>query len=97
MEALTLGRRVLVTDGSGFREMVDHDAVEAISLQATPRQIATAALAQLAKGPMRRPMALSSWEDCAERLAAIYQSVLHYRMPSRSRSCLGSDFKDQNE
>jgi glycosyltransferase involved in cell wall biosynthesis len=99
MEALTLGRRVLVTDGSGFREMVDHDAVEAIPLQATPRQIATAALSQLAKGPMRRPMALPSWEDCAERLAVIYQSVLHYRMlpSSRSRSCLGSDFGDQNE
>ena len=98
MEALTLGRRVLVTDGSGFREMVDHDAVDAVSLQATPRQIATAALAQLAKGPMRRPMALPSWEDCAESLAAIYQSVLHSRTlpPSRSRSCLKSDF-DQNE
>jgi hypothetical protein len=61
MEALTLGPWVLVTDVNGFREMVGPDTVEVISLQATPRQIATAALAQLAKGPMRRPIALSSW------------------------------------
>ena len=76
MEALALGRRVLVTNGTGFREMVDGDVVEAVSLQATPRQVANAVLAQLAKGPLRCLTALPSWEDCAERLGIIYRSVL---------------------
>jgi glycosyltransferase involved in cell wall biosynthesis len=76
MEALALGRRVLVTDGSGLREMIDHDAVEGVAAQATPQQIACAILAHMAKGPIRGPRALPSWEDCAARLAAVYHQVL---------------------
>jgi glycosyltransferase involved in cell wall biosynthesis len=76
MEALALGRRVLVADGSGLREMVDHDSVESVAMQATPQQIASAILAHMAKGPMQRPPALPTWDDCAERLAAVYHRVL---------------------
>ena len=77
MEALALRRRVLVADGSGLREMVDHDAVECIARQAKPQEIANAMLAHMAKGPLQTPVALPSWEDCAAGLAAIYHKVLH--------------------
>jgi glycosyltransferase involved in cell wall biosynthesis len=76
MEALALGRRVLVTDGSGLTEMVDHDAVESVSLQATPQQIAGAILVQMAKGGLQLPPALPSWDDCVDRLMAVYRQVL---------------------
>lgn len=76
MEALALGRRVLVTDGSGLREMVDHDAVESVAMNATPQQIVSAILSQIAKGPMQRPLKLPTWDDCAERLADVYYQVL---------------------
>ena len=72
-----MGRRVVVTDGSGLREMVDHDAVVSVALQATPQQIASAILAQMAKGAMQRPPALPTWDDCADRVAAVYRQVLH--------------------
>jgi glycosyltransferase involved in cell wall biosynthesis len=77
MEALALGRRVLVTDCTGLSEMVDHDAVESVPLQATPEQIARAVLTQMAKGAMRRAPALPTWDDCADQLADVYRNVLH--------------------
>jgi glycosyltransferase involved in cell wall biosynthesis len=77
MEALALGRRVLVVDGSGLREMVDHDSVESIAKRATPQETASAMLAHMAKGPMRTKMTLPSWEDCAEGLANVYHKVLN--------------------
>jgi glycosyltransferase involved in cell wall biosynthesis len=77
MEALALGRRVLVADNSGLREMVDHDAVESITLQATPQQIASAILTQMARGPTQRPSALPTWDDCADQLKAVYHQALH--------------------
>lgn len=76
MEALAMGRRVLVTDCSGLREMVDHDAVESVALQATSEQIAKAILAQMGKAAMPRPLALPTWDDCTDQLAAVYRQVL---------------------
>ena len=76
MEALALGRRVLVTDCSGFREMVDQHAVTAVPPNANRQQIAEAVIANLGKGPLTRPIRLPTWDDCADRLAGVYQSVL---------------------
>ena len=76
MEALALGRRVLVTDCSGFREMVDQHAVTAVPPDASCTQIAAAVIANLGKGPSSRPMCLPTWDECADRLAGVYQSVL---------------------
>jgi glycosyltransferase involved in cell wall biosynthesis len=77
MEALALGRRVLVTDCSGFREMVDQDAVAAVPSHASRGQVAAALIANLRKGPLIRPISLPTWDQCADRLAAVYQGVLH--------------------
>jgi len=76
MEALALGRRVLVTDCSGFKEMVDQHAVTAVPPDASRTQIAAAVIANLVKGPLSRPIRLPTWDDCADRLAGVYQSVL---------------------
>lgn len=76
MEALALGRRVLVTDCSGLREMADGDVVAAVPSTASPARIAAAAIAHLAKGPLERPIALPTWEDCAERLIQVYRGLL---------------------
>jgi glycosyltransferase involved in cell wall biosynthesis len=76
MEALALGRRVLVTDCSGFKEMVDQHAVTAVPPNASRAQIAAAVIATLGKGPLSSPICLPTWDDCADRLAGVYQSVL---------------------
>jgi len=76
MEALALGRRVLVTDCSGFMEMVDQHAVSTVPPNASRAQIAAAVIANLGKGPLSRPICLPTWDECADRLAGVYQSVL---------------------
>jgi glycosyltransferase involved in cell wall biosynthesis len=83
MEALALKRRVLVADGSGLRELVDHDAVACVDRRAKPQQIAGAIMLQMAKGPLRTVNALPSWEDCAQRLGSVYHQVLHCEGISR--------------
>jgi glycosyltransferase involved in cell wall biosynthesis len=76
MEALALGRRVLVTACTGFSEMIDGDAVAAIQPEAGPSEIASALLERLGKGTLPSPIALPTWDDCAARLAAQYRGVL---------------------
>ena len=88
MEALALKRRILVADGSGLQELVDHDAVECVDKQAKPQQIAHAILAQMAKGPLQTVTALPSWEECAEGLGTIYQEVVHCGGQSRRGSSM---------
>jgi glycosyltransferase involved in cell wall biosynthesis len=85
MEALALKRRVLVADGSGLQELVDHDAVECVDRRAKPQQIAHAIMVQLAKGPLQTVTALPSWDDCAERLGSVYQQVVRCESSDRQR------------
>ena len=76
MEALSLGRRVLVTDCSGFRDMVDQHAVTAVPPGASCAQIAAAVVANLGKEPLSKPICLPTWDECADRLVGVYQRVL---------------------
>jgi hypothetical protein len=56
--------------------MVDHDSVESVAMQATPQEIASAMLAQMAKAPLQQPPALPNWDECAARLRDVYREVL---------------------
>lgn len=76
MEALSLGRKVLTADTSGFIELAEQGLVRSISLQASSAQIA-AAMAEEIEAPARTVgFTLPGWDECAARLAGIYQSVL---------------------
>jgi glycosyltransferase involved in cell wall biosynthesis len=75
-EALALGRRVLVTDCTGFSEMVDGDAVTAVPPRASAPEIAAAVVARVERGPLPHAIPLPTWDDCTSRIVALYSEVL---------------------
>ncbi|MFL5804817.1 MAG: glycosyltransferase family 4 protein [Roseiflexaceae bacterium] len=82
LEALALGRPVLVTHTSGLGELADQGLARSVPLGSSPAQVASAILEQL-----RRPLAparvdLPSWDDCATNLLQLYHLVV-----GRSMSC----------
>jgi glycosyltransferase involved in cell wall biosynthesis len=75
MEALALGRRVLVADTSGLSELATRGLARAIPLASTPDEIA-AAIAEQLRTPEPAELSLPTWDDCAARLVEVYRAVL---------------------
>lgn len=75
MEALALGRRVLVADTSGLSELAARGLARAIPLASSPEQIA-AAIADQLQTPEPAEFQLPTWDDCAARLVDVYREVL---------------------
>lgn len=76
MEALSLGRSVLVADTSGLTELAERGLVRAIPLGSTAEQVAAAALEQLAHPLVPDRIDLPTWDQCAEALLTLYSDVL---------------------
>jgi len=76
LEALALGRPVLVADTSGMRELAQRGLARAVSLDSPPEQVAAAALDELSRPLAPKPLKLPTWDDCANSLLALYESVL---------------------
>ncbi len=76
MEALSLGRSVLVADTSGLSEIAKKGWVKAIALDSTPDKVAAAILRQLDEPPMLHEITLPTWDECTASLLAVYRSVL---------------------
>jgi glycosyltransferase involved in cell wall biosynthesis len=78
-EALAAGCRLVVTDGSALSELAAHPAVEAIPASADAAALAAAVvrgLGHAAGGDAQVPVgAAISWDECANRLAALYEKV----------------------
>jgi glycosyltransferase involved in cell wall biosynthesis len=74
MEALALGCPVLVTDCTGFIELIDEGWVKAIALKASTADVSDAIIAQLAapRGPIA--VNLPSWSTCTDRLLHLYRT-----------------------
>ena len=75
MEALALGRRVLVADTSGLSELAPRGLARAIPLSATPERIAQQIAEQL-RAPEPGQLNLPTWDDCAASLVEVYREVL---------------------
>ena len=75
MEALALGRRVLVADTSGLSELAREGLARAIPIDASPEQIARA-LVDLIRSPEPANLSLPTWDESAARLADVYREVL---------------------
>ena len=77
MEALALGRPVLVADTSGLREIAQQGLARAIPLHSTPEEVARAALQQIEE-PLMPPahFTLPTWDDCARQLHDTYVAIL---------------------
>jgi glycosyltransferase involved in cell wall biosynthesis len=75
MEALALGRRVLVADTSGLSELATRGLARAIPFNSSPTEIAKAIAEQL-KTPEPTELSLPTWDDSADRLIDVYRAVL---------------------
>jgi glycosyltransferase involved in cell wall biosynthesis len=76
LEALALGRPALVADTSGLHDLVEAGWARAVPLDSTAAQVAEAVLNQL-RHPLRpTSFKLPSWDQCAEQLLQLYQTVL---------------------
>jgi glycosyltransferase involved in cell wall biosynthesis len=75
MEALALGRPVLVTDAAGLGELAQRGLVRAIPLDSQPDEVASAVLEQLRHPMVPEPIHLPTWEDCTASLLSVYRSI----------------------
>ena len=75
MEALALGRRVVVASTSGLTELATAGLATAVSPHAPPAVLA-AALAEVAARPPAPAPALPTWDDCVDELLEVYAEIV---------------------
>jgi glycosyltransferase involved in cell wall biosynthesis len=92
IEALELGRPALVADTSGLAEIAQLGAARAISLDSTTDELAEAMLVELRDPRTIEAMSAPTWQECTDRLLALYRDVLssapssaHPRAAARSQ------------
>ncbi|MCB0941408.1 MAG: glycosyltransferase family 4 protein [Mycobacterium sp.] len=74
MEAIGTGSKALVADTSGLSELGRDGLVTLVPLEASPEQVAAAALA-VAAAPRTAPPHVQTWDDCADQLLRLYDEV----------------------
>lgn len=79
MEALALGRPVLVADSTALRELAASGLARATPLGSTPKEVAAAILEQLRRPLIPAQSELPTWDDCARDLQALYHRSLQQR------------------
>ena len=75
IEAISLGRKVVLADTSGLSELAAEGLAVAVPLDSTPH-----ALAQVLLDVARRPdpvvPTLPTWDDCVDELCGLYEEIL---------------------
>ncbi len=84
LEALSLGRPLLVGAGSGVGELADRGLARSVAADATPEQVARAILAELRDPLIPDEPDLPTWDDCAQALYDLYCDVIAARAPCAS-------------
>jgi glycogen synthase len=79
LEAASMGRPLLLADTSGLRELAEAGIGRAVPLTSDPGAVAAAALEELDAPSTRPPVALPSWDACAEQHLELYEDVLARR------------------
>jgi glycosyltransferase involved in cell wall biosynthesis/GT2 family glycosyltransferase len=75
LEAAAAGRRLLVADASGLGELAADGFARPIPLDESPEGVGEAVIEELAKPPQTKRPQLSSWDECAAELLALYRSL----------------------
>jgi glycosyltransferase involved in cell wall biosynthesis len=75
MEAIALGRPVLVTATSGLLEFSEKGLATAIPLTSQSTAVAAAIIKELEHPRIPRPVDLPTWDGCAEMLLRLYLQV----------------------
>lgn len=76
LEAAAAGRRLLVADASGLGELAADGFARPIPLDESPEGVGEAVIEELAKPPQTKRPQLSSWDECAAELLALYRSLV---------------------
>jgi glycosyltransferase involved in cell wall biosynthesis len=79
LEAVNLGRPTLVAASSGLSEFAERGLARGVDPKASASAIAGAILEQLENPIVPAETSLATWDDCAESLLSIYQSILGER------------------
>jgi glycogen synthase len=88
LEAIALGRPVLVADTSGLSELAEQGYARAIALNSSPEEVAMAMLSQLRAPLLPGRIALPTWDACANDLLTLYHEVLQERGNSQRRQTI---------
>jgi glucosyl-dolichyl phosphate glucuronosyltransferase len=75
LEAAAAGRRLLVADSSGLAELAADGFARAIPPDEQPAKVAEAVMEELSKPPPSNRPTLTSWDECAAELLALYRSL----------------------
>jgi glycosyltransferase involved in cell wall biosynthesis len=79
MEALALGRSVLVADTSGLRELAQQKLVRSIALHSSPEEVAEAIRQQIEEPIVPTVgFVLPGWDECVDRLEVVYRGVMNH-------------------
>ena len=76
MEALALGRPVLVNYTSGLAELADHGLVRAVPQTSSVEEVAAAILDALHQPFVPEGVLLPTWDDCVTNLLKLYHDVV---------------------
>jgi glycosyltransferase involved in cell wall biosynthesis/GT2 family glycosyltransferase len=76
LEAAAAGRRLLVADSSGLAELAADGFARAIPPDEDPAKVGEAVVEELHQPPPSRRPKLTSWDECADELLALYRTVL---------------------
>ena len=75
LEAASLGCRVVVADSPGLRELGRRGLARVVAHPEDAAELARAVLEELELPRTPRTVDLPTWDDCADRLCALYESV----------------------
>jgi glycogen synthase len=75
LEAAAAGRRLLVADASGLAEIAEDGLARAIPVEESAEAVGQAVIEELAKPPPSGRPNLTSWDECANELLALYRSL----------------------
>jgi glycosyltransferase involved in cell wall biosynthesis len=76
MEALALRRKIIVSDTSGFVELIEQGHVRGSPLGAKAAERARLIVETMASAWVPPAVALPTWDDCVDRLLSIYRAAL---------------------
>jgi glycosyltransferase involved in cell wall biosynthesis len=75
LEAISLGRPLVVANGSGLGELAQRGLARAVEAQAVPEIVAAAILRELDDPLVRPAVSLPTWDECAAGLLSLYERV----------------------
>jgi glycosyltransferase involved in cell wall biosynthesis len=75
LEAVALGRPVLVADTSGLSELAQRGMAQAIPLNSKPSQVAEAVIKNLNRPTNITELQIPTWDNCGVGLLALYRDI----------------------